>query len=526
MFELPEKALAIQAQVEQFFSQQVLPMNAQWHEQVRAGHVQPPIEAALREQAKALGLWNMALPRLADHEPGLRLTNLEFTGVAEVLGRLEWASKVFNCHAPDVPNMELLQLFATPAQKAQWLNPLLAGDIGSAFAMTEPDVASSDPVNLQTRIEKDGEFYVVNGRKWFASNAGHAACELIIALGVSDPSAPKSQRQSLVLIPRHAPGVDIVRNLPVFDHTSITNTHTELTFTNVRIPADHVLGELGAGFAMGQARLGPARLHHCMRAIGECEVLISLMVKRSQERTTFGKRIDEYGATQAAISLSRIELDQCRLLVQQAAHRLDTVGNKAARKQISMIKVAVARMYQDVADRAVQLYGAKGVTGDTPAARAFSRARAFRIYDGPDEVHLQTIARLEASDQDLTNLAHYLPHSALSGAGLARVGGFAAIGAPEMLLRHLRHQAQARPGRQGLSMVRRQGRRLAKCVTSSKKPAANGQASCGQSKRECRRGLDVLPAADGDQLDLKHKRCVTRNRADTGCAVAQFRRHN
>ncbi len=408
MFELPEKALAIQAQVEQFFSQQVLPMNAQWHEQVRAGHVQPPIEAALREQVKALGLWNMALPRLADHEPGLRLTNLEFTGVAEVLGRLEWASKVFNCHAPDVPNMELLQLFATPAQKAQWLNPLLAGDIGSAFAMTEPDVASSDPVNLQTRIEKDGEFYVVNGRKWFASNAGHAACELIIALGVSDPSAPKSQRQSLVLIPRHAPGVDIVRNLPVFDHTSITNTHTELTFTNVRIPADHVLGELGAGFAMGQARLGPARLHHCMRAIGECEVLISLMVKRSQERTTFGKRIDEYGATQAAISLSRIELDQCRLLVQQAAHRLDTVGNKAARKQISMIKVAVARMYQDVADRAVQLYGAKGVTGDTPAARAFSRARAFRIYDGPDEVHLQTIARLEASDQDLTNLAHYL----------------------------------------------------------------------------------------------------------------------
>jgi acyl-CoA dehydrogenase len=408
MFELPEKARAIQAEVEQFFTEHVLPANSQWQKEASDGFARPPVEMALRDRAKALGLWNMALPRLTEDEPGMRLSNLEFTGVAEVLGRLEWASRVFNCHAPDVPNMELLQLFATDKQREQWLKPLLEGEMGSAFAMTEPDVASSDPANLETRIERDGEYFILNGRKWFASNAGHEHCELIIAVGVTDPEAPKSQRQSLLLVPRHAPGVDIIRNLPVFDHTSVTNMHTELTFTDVRIPVDQLLGERGAGFSIGQARLGPARLHHCMRAIGECEVLISLMVERSQARSTFGKRIDEYGATQAAISLSRIELDQCRLLVQRAAHLLDTVGNKVARKQISMIKVAVARVYQDIADRAVQIYGAKGVTSDTPAARAFNRARAFRIYDGPDEVHLQTIARLEAADQDLSHVVYYL----------------------------------------------------------------------------------------------------------------------
>ena len=338
----------------------------------------------------------------------MRLSNLEFTAVAEVLGRLEWASRVFNCHAPDVPNMELLQLFATPQQKQQWLDPLLEGEIGSAFAMTEPDAASSDPANLATTIVRDGDEYVINGRKWFSTNASHEKCQLIILVGVSNPEARKSQRQSLILIPRDAAGIVVQRNLPVLDHLSQTNLHPEISFTNVRVPADALLGQEGAGFAMGQARLGPARLHHCMRAIGECEVLISLMVKRSQERSTFGKRIDEYSSTQAAISLSRIELDQCRLLVQQAAHQLDSVGNKVARKHISMIKIAVARMYQDVADRCIQLYGARGVTNDTPAARAFGKARAFRIYDGPDEVHLQTIARLEAAEQTLEHLEYYL----------------------------------------------------------------------------------------------------------------------
>jgi acyl-CoA dehydrogenase len=314
----------------------------------------------------------MALPRLSDDEPGTRLTNLEFTGVAEVLGRLEWASRVFNCHAPDVPNMELLQLFATEQQKSKWLVPLLNGEIGSSFAMTEPLVASSDPTNLTTSIVRDGDEYVINGRKWFASNASHEKCELIVVVGVTDGEAPKSKRQSLFLVPRNSPGINFMRNLPVFDHMSATNLHPEFEMKDVRVPVENLLGELGAGFAIGQARLGPARLHHCMRAIGECE------------------------------------LDQVRLLVQRAAHQLDTIGNKAARKQISMIKVAVARTYLSIADRAVQLHGAKGVTNDTPAARAFNKARAFRIYDGPDEVHLQTIARIEAGEQDLSLMDHYL----------------------------------------------------------------------------------------------------------------------
>ena len=408
MFDLPQRAFDIAAQVESFFQQRVLPNNKLWEQQAKSGHPVPDIQQALRAEAKELGLWNMALPRLADDEPGLRLTNLEFTAVAEILGRLEWGSHVFNCNAPDVPNMELLQLFGNQEQKRQWLAPLLEGEIGSAFAMTEPYAASSDPTNLQTRIERDGDEYVINGRKWFASNGSHSRCELLILVGVTDSEAKKSQRQSLVLIPRNTPGIDVVRNLPVFDHLSQTNLHPELEFTNVRVPVSNLLGDEGAGFAIGQARLGPARLHHCMRAIGECEVLLSLMVRRSQSRSTFGKRIDEYSSTQAAISLSRIELDQCRLLVQRAAHLLDTIGNKAARKQISMIKVAVAKVYQDIADRCIQLFGARGVTGDTPAARAFGKARAFRIYDGPDEVHLQTIARLEAGEQSLLGLEHYL----------------------------------------------------------------------------------------------------------------------
>ena len=408
MFELPPRALDVRAQVERFFHERVLPANHLWCEQAASGQAIPDIEVTLRAEAKALGLWNMALPRLADHEPGMRLTNLEFTAVAEVLGRLEWASRVFNCHAPDVPNMELLQLFATEQQKETWLDPLLEGEFGSAFAMTEPGVASSDPANLQTTMIRDGDEWVINGRKWFASNASHDACRLLIVVAVTDPDGPKSRRQSLVLVPRDADGVSFIRNLPVFSHHSAHNTHPELVLEEVRVPASNLLGEEGAGFAIGQARLGPARLHHCMRAIGECEVLISLMISRSQARSTFGQRIDEYSSTKEAIALSRIELDQARLLVQQAAHLLDTVGNKVARKQISMIKVAVARCYQDIADRAIQLFGARGVTDDTPAARAFTRARAFRIYDGPDEVHLQTIARLEASEQDLDGLENYL----------------------------------------------------------------------------------------------------------------------
>ena len=301
MFELPQRALNVAEQVEHFFQQRVLPNNKLWEQQARAGQAIPEIQQTLRKEAKALGLWNMALPRLAADEPGMRLSNLEFTAVAEILGRLEWGSHVFNCNAPDVPNMELLQLFGSDEQKQQWLQPLLEGEIGSAFAMTEPYAASSDPTNLETRIERDGDEFVVNGRKWFASNGSHANCELLILVGVTNPEGQKSQRQSLLLIPRHTPGISVIRNLPVFDHLSETNLHPELEFNNVRVPASNLLGDAGAGFAIGQARLGPARLHHCMRAIGECEVLIGLMVendRKAEARLESDRRVQLYDGDQ------------------------------------------------------------------------------------------------------------------------------------------------------------------------------------------------------------------------------------
>ncbi|MCH9674860.1 MAG: acyl-CoA dehydrogenase family protein, partial [Gammaproteobacteria bacterium] len=306
MFELPERALRVRDQVDEFFHQRILPNNQRWHDEAVDGAYEPAIERELREEAKSLGLWNMALPRLSDDAPGTRLSNLEFTAVAEVLGRLPWASRVFNCHAPDVPNMELLQLFARPDQQARWLHPLLDGDISSAFAMTEPGVASSDPANLGTSITCDGDEWVINGRKWFSSNASRPDCKFLIVVGVTDPEARRSRQHSLVIVPTETPGFSVKRNLSVFGEYSPTSTHPEIEFNDVRVPASNMLGDAGAGFAIGQARLGPARLHHCMRAIGECEVLLSLMVKRSAERSTFGHRIDSYSSTKEAIALSRI----------------------------------------------------------------------------------------------------------------------------------------------------------------------------------------------------------------------------
>ena len=286
--------------------------------------------------------------------------------------------------------------------------PLLEGECGSCFSMTEPEVASSDPTNLQTRITADGDHYVISGRKWFSSNGSMKKTRFSVLVGVTDPDAHRSKRQSLVLVPLDAPGVVVERDVPVFGAVHRTNVHTQFRFNDVRVPKTNLIGEEGEGFAIGQARLGPARLHHCMRAIGECEVLLALMIKRSQERSTFGNRVDSYSSTKAAVADSRIEIDQVRLLVQQAAWLLDTVGNKAARKQISMIKVATFRMYQAIADRTIQIFGAAGVTDDSPAAAAFVRARGLRIADGPDEVHLQTIYRLEQNEQDPGDLHHYL----------------------------------------------------------------------------------------------------------------------
>jgi acyl-CoA dehydrogenase len=309
--------------------------------------------------------------------------------------------------------MELLQLFGTSAQKAQFLRPLLEGECGSCFSMTEPAVASSDPANLQTTIVTEGDNLVINGRKWFSSNGSLSKTRFSILVGVSDPGAQKSQRQSLVIVPLDLPGVIVERDVPIFGALHRTNVHTQFRFDNVRVPQTNLIGEAGAGFAIGQARLGPARLHHCMRAIGECEMLVKLMVHRAQRRSTFGQRVDAYSSTQAAVADSRIEIDQARLLVKHAAALLDTVGNKAVRKEISMIKVATSRAYQNIADRAIQLFGAAGMTSDSPAAAALVRARGLRIADGPDEVHLQTIFRLEQATQDLDDVAQYLGPDAL-----------------------------------------------------------------------------------------------------------------
>ena len=407
-FALSEQAQGVTDAVSALYQQHILPNNSLWREQSAAGAEIPAIETELRARAKEAGLWNLALPRLADDEPGTRLSNLEFTGVAEILGRLPWASRVCNSHAPDTPNMELLQLFGTQEQKEEFLNPLLEGDIGSCFSMTEPEVASSDPGNLATTIKADGDDYVISGRKWFSTNGSMANTAFTILVGITDPQASKSRRQSLVIVPLKTQGVVVERDVAVFGAHHRSGGHTQFLFDNVRVPKRYLIGEEGAGFAIGQARLGPARLHHCMRAIGECEVLISLMIERATQRTTFGNRVDSYSSTKEAVALSRIEVDQARLLVKQAALLLDTVGNKEARKQISMIKVATFRVYQAVADRAIQLFGAAGITDDAPAAAALVRARGLRIADGPDEVHLQTIYRLEAQEQEGQDLSHYL----------------------------------------------------------------------------------------------------------------------
>ena len=407
-FAIGAEAEAVRDAVAALFDDRILPNHRLWSEQAAAGAEEPAIEAELRREARSAGLWNLALPRLRDDEPGTRLTNLEFTGIAEILGRLPWASRVCNSHAPDTPNMELLQLFGTEEQKEEFLAPLLDGECGSCFSMTEPAVASSDPGNLTTTIERDGDDYVISGRKWFSSNGSLARTRFSVLVGVTDAQASKSRRQSLVIVPLDLPGVVVERDTPIFGALHATGRHTQLRFDGVRVPQRYRIGEEGAGFAIGQARLGPARLHHCMRAIGECEVLISLMLERATQRSTFGNRVDTYSSTKEAIALSRIEVDQARLLVQHAAWLLDTVGNKEARKQISMIKVSTFRVYQAVADRAIQLFGAAGMTDDTPAAAALVRARGLRIADGPDEVHLQTIHRLEAAEQQGFSGSPYL----------------------------------------------------------------------------------------------------------------------
>ncbi len=393
-FRYSETVEALRARVRDFMDRYVFPNATRWRREAAAGLNPPPVVEELKALAKAEGLWNLFLPGLKPNEPGTRLTNLEYAPLAEVMGRLMWASEVFNCSAPDTGNMELLHLFATPEQRVRWLNPLLEGVIRSCFAMTEPDSSSSDATNISTRIESDGDFWVINGRKWFITGAAHPHCRLAIVMGITNPDADPHRRQSMVLAPTDAPGVKVVRNISVMNHLSLDG-HCEMVFRNVRVPKANLLGEEGSGFALAQARLGPGRIHHCMRTIGQCELALELMIERAQERMTFGKYLHEHGPVAGWIALSRCEIEQARLLTLKTAWMIDTLGAKAAATEISMIKAIAPRMQTTILDRAIQTFGAMGLSPDTPLADLWTWGRALRFADGPDEVHLRTIARRE-----------------------------------------------------------------------------------------------------------------------------------
>ncbi|MFK4753507.1 acyl-CoA dehydrogenase family protein [Oceanobacter antarcticus] len=375
-----------------FMDDHVIPRNAQFLREFHDNGYHISFLDDLKALAKSEGLWNLFLPHLRDGEPGTRLTNMEYAPLAEIMGRLTWASEVFNCSAPDTGNMELLHMFGTDEQKSQWLEPLLSGAIRSCFAMTEPDVASSDATNVTTLIQRDGEDYVINGRKWFITGALNPNCKVAIVMGKTDPNADVHSQQSMILVPMNTPGLTVVRDLSVMNHHSY-ETHCELLFKNVRVPASHLLGEEGSGFALAQARLGPGRIHHCMRCIGQAQLALDLMAERSLERKTFGQYLHEQGVIREFLAESMYEIEQARLLVLKAAWLIDQGGAKLARNEIAMIKVAVPRMQLKVVDRAMQVFGGMGLSPDTPLPELWTMGRALRIADGPDEVHLRSIAR-------------------------------------------------------------------------------------------------------------------------------------
>jgi acyl-CoA dehydrogenase len=388
------KVQEFQAKLTAFMDEHIYPNEAAVEEEIVCSgnpHHHGQMVENLKEKARQQGLWNLFLP---DDRFGAGLTNLEYAPLSEIMGRSSIASQVFNCSAPDTGNMEILAEFGTPEQQAQWLKPLLDGEIRSCFSMTEPDTASSDPTNLQTRAIRDGDEYVISGRKWFTSNALHPNCRIAIAMVVTDPEAERHRRATMILVPTDTPGFDILRSLPVFDHVG-EGGHAEVAYHDVRVPVTNRLGEEGSGFAIAQARLGPGRIHHCMRAIGGAERALELMCKRADSRVAFGSKLTEKQTIQNWIAQSRMQIDAARLLVLYAAWKMDTIGKKEARQEISMIKVVAANTYLDVLDRAIQVHGAMGVTNDTPLARMWQHARTLRIVDGPDEVHLQGIARRE-----------------------------------------------------------------------------------------------------------------------------------
>jgi acyl-CoA dehydrogenase len=396
MFEQSEKSRKVMTQLKAFMDTHVYPNEETYRSQQDSmtDKWKPvPVLEELKGKAKALGLWNLFLPE-SGHGAGL--TNLEYAPLCEVMGRVHWAAEVFNCSAPDTGNMETLERYGTEEQKRRWLTPLLEGEIRSCFSMTEPDVASSDATNIQTRITRDGDEYVINGRKWYSSGVGDPRCKLLIVMGKTDPdSADRHKQQSMVLVPIDTPGVKIVRLLPNLGFYDEPHGHAEIIYDNVRVPVSSMLLGEGRGFEIAQGRLGPGRIHHCMRLIGLAEVTLEKMCRRALSRRTFGRALAEHGVTLERIANARIMIDQSRLLTLWAAYRMDTVGNKEARKEIGMIKVAATNMACQVVDWAMQLHGAAGMTNDFGLAYAYSRARSLRFADGPDEVHREQIAKLE-----------------------------------------------------------------------------------------------------------------------------------
>ncbi|MGZ4542189.1 MAG: acyl-CoA dehydrogenase family protein [Mycobacteriaceae bacterium] len=394
LFEVSDRAQQLQADLLDFMDTHVYPAEAVYEEQMRASgdpHFQPPIIDELKVEARSRGLWNLFHPH---PEWGPGLTNFEYAPLAEIMGRSHIASEACNCSAPDTGNMEVFTLFGTEEHKEKWLKPLLDGTIRSAFAMTEPAVASSDAANIQMRMERHGEEYVLNGRKWFASNALHQNCKVMIVMGKTDPEAAAHQQQSMMVVPMDTPGVTVMRGLPVFGYQD-REGHAEIDFKDVRVPVTALLAGEGEGFAISQARLGPGRIHHCMRAIGMAERALELMCRRAQDRVTFGQPLSERANIQDWIAEARIEIEMVRLLTLKAAYLMDTVGNKEARTEIAAIKVAAPEMALKIIDRAIQVHGGAGVTDDFPLAMAYAHIRTLRLADGPDEVHKRAIARQE-----------------------------------------------------------------------------------------------------------------------------------
>ena len=397
--ELSEHAAQLQGKLIRFMEEYIYPNEQIFEGQLNEGEsrwVIPPIIEELKVKAKAEGLWNLFLN---DTVNGQGLSNYEYAHLCEIMGRSLIAPEVFNCNAPDTGNMEVLIKYGTEEQKKQWLEPLLSGEIRSVFSMTEPDVASSDATNIQGSIIRDGDEYVINARKWWSSGAMDPRCKIAIVMGKSDPNAARHEQQSMILVPFDTPGVDVVRHLPVFGYDHAPHGHAEVHYNNVRVPASNMLLGEGRGFEIAQGRLGPGRIHHCMRAIGAAERALELMINRANEREAFGSKLVDKDVIKEEIAESRIEIEQARLLTLHAANKIDRVGAKGARKEIAMIKISAPRVSLNVIDRAIQLFGGAGVSDDFPLAAHWANARTLRLVDGPDQVHLRDIGRLELREQ-------------------------------------------------------------------------------------------------------------------------------